>query len=272
MPELQGKVALITGAARGQGRAHAERLAAEGASIIALDLCGPLPASVKYRSATTDDLDETVRLVEKLGGRVLPVVADVRDFDGMKSSVDVAVEELGGLDIVIANAGIAVVSEWDRITPKAFRDTVDTNLIGAWNTVMVGAPHLQKRSGGSIVLVSSAAGVRVQPFMVDYVASKYAVTGMAKAFAAELAKDNIRVNSIHPTGVNTDMATNPSVQEIFAAAIERNPRPASLFTNMLAVDLLEPSDITDTVLHLVSERARFVTGHAMTVDAGITLH
>ncbi|QYB00378.1 mycofactocin-coupled SDR family oxidoreductase (plasmid) [Rhodococcus sp. USK10] len=272
MSDLTGKVALITGAARGQGRAHAQRLASEGAAIIALDLCDALPKSVKYRSSTTDDLDKTVALVEELGGRVIPIVADVRDFDAMKSSVDDAVEKFGGLDIVVANAGIAVITEWDQITPAAFRDTIDINLIGVWNTVMVGAPHLQKRPGGCIVLASSAAGVRVQPFMIDYVASKYAVTGMAKAFAAELAKDNIRVNSIHPTGVNTEMATDPSVQEIFAAATERNPRPASLFTNMLDVDLVEPSDVANTVAYLVSEEARFITGHAMTIDAGITLH
>ncbi|WP_280270536.1 mycofactocin-coupled SDR family oxidoreductase [Nocardia wallacei] len=272
MSDLSGKVALITGAARGQGRAHARKLASEGAAIIALDLCGALPKSVRYRSATRADLDETVDLVEGLGRRVIPIVADVREFDALKASVDRAVDELGGLDIVVANAGIAVVTEWDKVTPEAFRDTIDTNLVGVWNTVMVGAPHLQRRSGGSIVLASSAAGLRVQPFMVDYVASKYAVTGMAKAFAAELAKDNIRVNSIHPTGVNTDMATDPSVQEVFSGAIERNPRPASLFTNMLDVALVEPGDVANTVSYLVSEEARFITGHAMTIDAGITLH
>nr|THJ67628.1 NAD(P)-dependent oxidoreductase [Rhodococcus qingshengii] len=269
---MTGKVALITGAARGQGRSHAQRLASHGAAIIALDLAGPLPESVKYKSATPADLEETVALVEEAGGTIIPIVADVRDFDAMKAGVDNAVAKLGGLDFVVANAGIAVVHEWDKITPEAFRDTIDINLVGVWNTVMVSAHHLQKRNGGSMVLISSAAGVRIQPFMVDYVASKSGVTAMAKAFAAELAKDNIRVNSVHPTGVNTEMATDPSVQEVFGAAIAGNPRPSSLFQNMLDVALVEPEDITNTVAYLLSDEARYVTGLAMTVDAGITLH
>ncbi|MCZ4551081.1 mycofactocin-coupled SDR family oxidoreductase [Gordonia rubripertincta] len=271
MSDLTGKVALITGAARGQGRAHAVKLASRGASIIALDLCGPLPESVKYRSATKQDLDVTVELLETAGAKVVPVVADVRDHAALLSGVGDAVDTLGRLDIAVANAGIAVVSEWDQITPRAFQDTIDINLVGSWNTVMAAAPHMQA-DGGSIILVSSAAGLRVQPFMVDYVASKYAVTGMTKAFAAELAHYNIRVNSVHPTGVNTDMATDPSVQETIAAAIARNPRPASLFNNMLDVNLVEVDDIANTVAYLVSDEAGFITGHAMTVDAGITLH
>lgn len=271
MSDLAGKVALITGAARGQGRAHALKLASLGASIIALDLCGPLPGSVKYRSATRADLDVTIDRLKDAGAEVIPLVIDVRDHEAMVSGVADAVGTLGRLDIAVANAGIAVVTEWDKITPRAFQDTIDINLVGSWNTVMAAAPHMQA-DGGSIIMVSSAAGLRVQPFMVDYVASKYAVTGMTKAFAAELAKHKIRVNSVHPTGVSTDMATDPSVQETLSAAIAQNPRPASLFTNMLDVDLVSAEDIANTVAYLVSDEARFITGHAMTVDAGITLH
>jgi SDR family mycofactocin-dependent oxidoreductase len=264
---LDGKVAFITGAARGQGRAHAVRMAQEGADVIALDICAPLP--VPYDSATREDLDETVRLVEKIGRRIVPVVADIRDLGGMRTAVDAAVGDLGRLDIVVANAGICPPAPWDELTPGSFKDTIDINVTGTWNTVMVGAPHLVRTGGGSIILISSAAGLKVQPFMVHYTSSKWAVRGMAKAFAAELAKDNIRVNSVHPTGVNTPMGTG-DMQAVLGAAIAGNPRLGSMFANMLPVETTEPEDVADTVLFLASDESKFITAHELAPDAGVT--
>ncbi|MRK01702.1 mycofactocin-coupled SDR family oxidoreductase [Aeromicrobium sp. S22] len=266
---VTGKVALVTGAARGMGRAHAVRLAREGADVIVLDVCAPLP-SVAYPGASRDDLHETVRLVEVAGRRAVAIVADVRDHDLLCSEVAVAVDRLGGLDIIVANAGICVVAPWDRATPEILRDTLDINVVGVWNTVMAGAPHLVARGGGSVILISSAAGLKVQPYMVHYTASKFAVTGMAKAFAVELAKDSIRVNSVHPTGVETGMSAGGGLQAAIGAAIEANPRPAGMFTNMLPVERVAAEDVADAVLFLASDESKHVTALAMTVDAGVT--
>lgn len=264
---VEGKVAFITGAARGQGRAHAVRLAEEGADIIAVDVCAPLP--VPYDSATPEDLQETVRQVEALDRRIISAIVDVRDLPALREAVDNAVAELGRLDVVVANAGVCIPAAWDQVTPEIFRDTIDINLVGVWNTVMVGAPHLVRGGGGSIILTSSAAGLKVQPFMVPYTASKFGVTGMAKAFAAELANHNIRVNSIHPTGVNTPMGSG-DMQATLGAAMETFPRLGGMFTNMLPIDATEPEDIANAVLFLASDESRYVTAHAMTVDAGVT--
>jgi SDR family mycofactocin-dependent oxidoreductase len=265
---VEGKVALITGAARGQGRAHAVRLAVEGADIIAIDVCGPLP-DVAYHSATRDDLDETVRLVEKTGRRIVPAVVDVRDLEGLRAATDSAVEELGRLDVVVANAGICSPRAWDTVTPEVFGNTLDINVTGVWNTVMAGAPHLVRAGGGSIVLISSAAGLKVQPFMVHYTTSKFAVRGMAKAFAAELARHHVRVNSVHPTGVATPMGTG-DMQATLGAAMAADPRLGGMFTNLLPVDVTQPEDVADTVLFLASDESKYVTAHEMAVDAGVT--
>jgi SDR family mycofactocin-dependent oxidoreductase len=263
---VEGKVALITGAARGQGRAHAVRLAEEGADIVAVDVCGPLPG-VPYPSATREDLDETVRAVEKHGRRVVPAVVDVRDLDGLRAAVDGAVAQLGRLDVVVANAGICIPRPWDKVTPEVFADTIETNVTGTWNTAAVGAPHLITAGGGSIVLVSSATGLKVQPFMVPYTASKWAVRGMAKALAAELARHRIRVNSLHPTGVRTPMAGG-HMQEGIGAGLAVDPRLGGMYTNLLPVDAIEAEDVAETVLFLASDESRFVTAHELAVDAG----
>jgi SDR family mycofactocin-dependent oxidoreductase len=265
---VAGKVALVTGAARGQGRADALRLAQEGADVIVVDICAPLP-SVPYDSATRQDLEETVRQVEKTGQRVIPAIADVRDLETLRSAVDDAVRQLGRLDIVVANAGICVPKSWDQVTPTIFEDTISTNITGVWNTVMAGAPHLVKAGGGSIILISSAAGIKVQPFMVPYTTSKFAVRGMAKAFAAELGQHNIRVNSVHPTGVNTPMGSGDMAAEI-GAAIAGYERLGAMFMNMLPVDITEPEDVADTVLFLASDESRFITAHEIAPDAGVT--
>jgi SDR family mycofactocin-dependent oxidoreductase len=265
---VAGKVALITGAARGQGRAHAVRLAEEGADVIVVDVCAPLP-SVAYDSATPEDLQETVREVEKTGRRVISGIVDIRDLDALRAIVDYAAGTLGRLDVIVANAGICVPKAWDKTTAKIFDDTISTNVTGTWNTVMAGAPHLVAAGGGSVILISSAAGIKVQPFMVPYTTSKFAVRGMAKAFAAELAKDGIRVNSVHPTGVATPMGSG-SMQEELGAAMAGNQRLGAMFMNMMPVDTTQPSDIADTVLFLASDESKYITAHEIAPDAGVT--
>jgi len=265
---VAGKVALVTGAARGQGRADALRLAQEGADLIVVDVCAPLP-SVAYDSATPEDLAETVRQIQKTGRRVISGIADIRDLDTLRGLVDDAVRQLGRLDVIVANAGICVPKAWDQVTPQIFDDTISTNVTGTWNTVMAGAPHLVAAGGGSVILISSAAGLKVQPFMVPYTTSKFAVRGMAKAFAAELGQHNIRVNSVHPTGVNTPMGSG-SMQAELGAAIAGYDRLAPMFTNMLPVDITQPEDVADVVLFLASDESKFITAHEIAPDAGVT--
>jgi SDR family mycofactocin-dependent oxidoreductase len=265
---VAGKVALITGAARGQGRADALRLAEEGADVIVVDVCAPLP-SVPYDSATPEDLAETVSLVEKTGRRVISGIVDVRDLDRLRGIVDGAVRQLGRLDIIVANAGICVPKPWDQVTPQIYEDTISTNVTGTWNTVMAGARHLVNAGGGSVIIISSAAGLKVQPFMVPYTTSKFAVRGMAKAFAAELGQHNIRVNSVHPTGVNTPMGSGNMQAEI-GAAIAGYDRLGPMFMNMLPVEGTEPEDVADTVLFLASDESKFITAHEIAPDAGVT--
>jgi SDR family mycofactocin-dependent oxidoreductase len=263
---LAGKVAFITGAARGQGRAHAVRLASEGADIVAIDLAATLPG-VPYDSPSPEDLDETTRQVEALDRRIIAKQCDVRDLDRMRGIVDGAVAELGRLDIVVANAGICIPATWDETTPEIFRDTIDINVIGVWNTVMVGAPHLITAGGGSIVLTSSYAGKKMQPFMVHYTASKHAVTGMTRAFAAELGKHNIRVNSVHPGAVNTPMGSGNMVARI-QETNESNPPLAAMGTPFLPKWAAEPEEIADAVAFLVSDDAKWITAEHLSVDGG----
>jgi len=266
---LSGRVALVTGAARGQGRAHALRLSAEGADIIAVDIAGPLPASVPYDSPTADDLDETAKLVAANGRRVECAAVDIRDLETLCAAVDRAVTALGRLDIVVANAGICCPAPWDQITAQAFRDTIDTNVIGTWNTVMAGTPHIiDGGRGGSIILIGSAAGVKMQAFMVHYTASKHAITGMACAFAAELGKHNIRVNSLHPGAVATPMGTG-RMREALQAAAETNPRLQGMNTPLLPEGIAQPEDIADAVAWLASGESKFVTGSQISVDIGV---
>jgi SDR family mycofactocin-dependent oxidoreductase len=262
-----GRVAFITGAARGQGRAHALRLAREGADILALDLAGPLPG-VPYESATPDDLAETAAGVEKLDRRILTHVGDVRDLADMKAFVAQGVAEFGRLDVVVANAGICIPATWDETTPEIFRDTIDINVVGVWNTVMASAPHMvDAGNGGSIVLTSSYAGKKMQPFMIHYTASKHAVTGMTRAFAAELGAHRIRVNSVHPGGVNTPMGSGDMM-----TAIERTnasyPRLAGMGTTFIDPAWAEADEISDAVAFLASDEARFITAEHLSVDGG----
>ena len=267
---LQGRVAFITGAARGQGRAHAVKMAGEGADIIAVDIAGKLPECVPYDAATPEDLAETVRLVEATGRRILTTVVDTRDAEGLRDAVDEGVAAFGRLDIIVANAGISPPQVWDEITPENFRDVMDVNVTGTWNTVMAGAKRIiDGGRGGSIVLISSAAGIKLQPFMIHYTASKHAVTGMARAFAAELGKHSIRVNSVHPGPVATPMGSGDMVTAI-GKVMETNPQLAHMMTPFLPTWVLQPEDVADTVCWLASDESKYITAAAISVDQGST--
>ncbi|WP_062998091.1 mycofactocin-coupled SDR family oxidoreductase [Nocardia jinanensis] len=263
---LSGKVAFITGAARGQGRSHALRLAAEGADIIAIDACAEYP-STEYPMATPQDLELTVKEVQALGARIVARVADVRDEVELKSALDEGVAELGGLDVVVANAGICVLGAWDEVTPEVWRDTIDTNLTGAWHTMTTAAPHLIERGGGSMICTGSTCGVKGTPFFGPYVASKYGLVGISRTLANELAQHHIRVNVVHPTGVTTELTKGLGrIGEL----IESNPRVGGTFMNALPVERVEVEDISNAVLFLASDEARYVTGTELVVDAGNT--
>ena len=271
VPDMTGKVALITGAARGQGRAHAERLSADGADVILVDIAGPLPPSVPYDSATPEDLAETAGLVTASGRRAVTAIVDTRDHDGLCAAVQRGVAELGRLDVIVANAGICVPSAWDQVSARDFQDTIDINVVGTWNTVMAGAKHIiDGGRGGSIILIGSAAGVTMEPFMIAYTASKHAITGLARSFAAELGKHKIRVNSLHPGSVVTPMGSVEMV-EAMANAAKTNPVLRHGFTKQLLPDSITmPEDIANAVAWLASDEARYVTGAAIPVDVGVT--
>ena len=264
---VAGKVAFITGAARGQGRSHAIRLAEEGADIIAVDICEDV-ASVGYGLATEADLAETVKAVEALDRRIFARKADVRDAQALKAVLDAGVAELGKLDIVSANAGICTVQTWDEVTPAVWQDTLDTNLTGVWNTMAVSVPHLIAAGGGSIICTSSTAGIKGLPYLAPYVAAKHGVVGIARTMANELARHSIRVNTVHPTGVDTPMGNGLAGLE---PLINRDPNLGPIYMNTLPVEIVDPRDISNAVLFLASDEARYVTGLEFTVDAGNTI-
>lgn len=266
MGRVEGKVAFITGAARGQGRSHAVRLAQEGADIIAIDICRDVD-SVGYGLATEADLAETVKAVEALDRRIVAQPADVRDPAALAAAVEAGVAELGRLDIVSANAGICTVQTWDEVTPQVWQDTLDINLTGVWNTCVATIPHLVAAGGGSIVITSSTAGLKGLPFLGPYVAAKHGVVGITNSLANELAKHSIRVNSVHPTGVDTPMVAGLGGLE---PILGKDPLLGPVFMNSLPVEITEPVDISNAVLWLASDEARYVTGLQLTVDAGNT--
>ena len=261
---VAGKVALVTGAARGQGRSHAVRLAAEGADIVAVDVCGPID-HVDYALATPEDLATTARLVEEAGGRVVTSAVDVRDGRALADAVAEGAAALGGLDIAVANAGVCSIQRWDEVTPELWETVIGINLTGVWNTCTAAIPHLLERDGGSMILISSTAGLKGQPFLTPYVASKHGLVGIMRSLANELASRHIRVNSLHPTGVDTPMLNGMTG---LTERIEASPDVGSLFLNSLPVDLVRAEDISNAVLFLASDEARYVTGLTMTVDAG----
>lgn len=275
MPKLEGKVAFITGAARGQGRSHAVRLAEEGADIIALDLCGPV-ASVAYSMPTEDDLTETVKLVEDTGRQIVAIKADVRDRAAVQNALDRGLEQFGRVDIVLANAGIMPVLGELAQSDGAWHDAVDIMLTGVFLTVEVAVPHLiRQQSGGSIVITSSTAGLKgvprertlSTPGMLGYHAAKHGVVGLMRAYANSLAEHSIRVNTVHPTGVNTPMVVN---EQFMQWAID-TPTVVESLQNPIPVQLIEPIDVSNAIAWLCSDDARYVTGVTLAVDAGFVL-
>jgi NAD(P)-dependent dehydrogenase (short-subunit alcohol dehydrogenase family) len=245
-------------------------MAAEGADVIAVDIAGKLPDCVPYDPASPEQLHETVRLVEATGRRIISSIVDTRDYEGLCDAVDSGVGELGRLDVIVANAGIAAPQVWNEITPESFRDVMEVNVTGTWNAVMAGAQHIiDGDRGGSIILISSAAGIKMQPFMIHYTASKHAVTGMARAFAAELGKHSIRVNSVHPGAVNSDMGSGDMIGAI-GRTMETNPQLAHMITPFLPTWMAEPEDIANAVLWLASDESKLVTATAMSIDQGAT--
>src|ERR1700756_3328617 len=241
---VAGKVAFITGAGRGQGRSHAIRLAEEGADIIAVDILQDYE-SVGYGMSTEAALAETVKAVEALDRRIVTAKADVRDAAGLKKALDDGVAQLGKLDIVSANAGICTVQRWDEVTPQVWQDTLDTNLTGVWNTMVVAAPHLIANGGGSIICTSSTAGIKGLPFLAPYVAAKHGVVGIARTMANELARHSIRVNTVPPTGVDTPMPAGlGGLQPLIGTDENLGP----IFMNTLPVESVEARDISNAVL------------------------
>ena len=263
---VAGKVAFITGAARGQGRSHAIRLAEEGADVIAVDICRDY-GTVPYPMATEADLAQTVKAVQALDRRIIATQADVRDAAAVKAAVDDGVAQLGRLDIVCANAGICTMQPWDEVTPAVWQDTLDTNLTGVWNTMVAGVPHLIAAGGGSIICISSTAGLKGLPFLAPYVAAKHGMVGIARTMANELSSHKIRVNTVHPTGVDTPMGTGLGGLE---SLINRDPNLGPIYMNTLPVQTVDPRDVSNAVLFLASDEARYVTGLEFTVDAGNT--
>ncbi|WP_243769722.1 mycofactocin-coupled SDR family oxidoreductase [Amycolatopsis acidicola] len=265
--KLDGKVAFITGGARGQGRSHALRLAGEGADIIAVDICEDYETTA-YPMATEEDLEQTAKEVRALGRRVVTRKADVRDRGQLEAALTGGVAELGRLDIVVANAGICVLGAWDEVTPRVWQDTLDTNLTGAWNTITVAVPHLVRAGGGSVIATGSTCGVKGNPFFAPYVAAKHGLVGVARTLANELAQHHIRVNVVHPAGVVTELTHGLArIGEL----IETNPRLGGAFVNALPVERLEPGDVSNAVLFLASDDAKFMTGAELVVDAGNTI-
>lgn len=276
---LEGKVAFVTGAARGQGRSHAVRMAQEGADIIAVDICKPIRPGEETAipASTPEDLAETADLVKGLNRRVVTAEADVRDFNAVKAAVDSGVEQLGRLDIIVANAGIGNGGDTlDQTTEQDWDEMIDTNLSGVWKSVKAGVPHIVAGGrGGSIVLTSSVGGLKAYPNCGNYVAAKHGVVGLMRAFAVELGQHMIRVNTVHPTHVATPMLHNEGTFKMFRPDLE-NPGPDDMapicqMFHTLPIPWVEAEDISNAVLFFASDEARYVTGVTMPVDAGSCL-
>lgn len=269
---LEGKVAFITGGAKGQGRSHAVRLAEEGADIITVDILDDID-SVPYKLATEEDLAETVRLVEGLDRRIVARKADVRDYDGLKKALDDGVAQLGRLDIVSANAGIVSgFAPAETLDEATWQDMLDVNLTGPWHTAKAAIPHLRASGGGSITITSSVVALKAARNVAHYVAAKSGVIGLMKNLALELAEDRIRVNTIHPTTVATDMTFNEPTYRVFRPDLD-NPTKEDFIQathglNPFPINLIEAIDLSNALLFLSSDEARYITGVALPVDAG----
>lgn len=271
---LQGKVALVTGAARGIGRAQAVRFAQEGANIVALDVCGPVD-TVRIPHSTPADLDTTASLVREAGGLAHTEIVDVRDLAGVRAATDRGAERFGGLDAVCATAGITSRGMAVELDEKAWRTMLDVNLTGVWHTCRAAAPHLIARGAGSMILTSSIAGLRGLVGVAHYTAAKHGVIGLMRSLANELAPHNVRVNCISPTNVDTPMIHNDAVSTAFRPDLDRPPTRAEFAEaarsmNMLAVPWVDAVDVANAALFLASGEARYITAIVLPVDAGAT--
>jgi len=264
---LDGKVAFITGAARAQGRSHAVRLAQEGADVIVFDVCGEA-TEVGYPTATVEDLEETVRAVEALDRRVVSRIGDVRDQSALDGIVTEGVAALGRLDVVVANAGVSTWGRFWEMPEQRWLDMIDINLTGVWRTLRAATPVMvEQGEGGSIITICSVAGIKSLPGQAHYSAAKHGVVGLTKSAAIELGPYGIRVNSVHPWGVDTAMAQDTNVEAILGA----HPEYLGSFGSMMPqLGLAQPSDISDAVLFLASDASRFITGAQIPVDMGAT--
>lgn len=269
---LTGKVALITGAARGIGRAQALRFAEEGADIVAIDICRPVEHATTPGAAPAD-LAETVRAVEALGRRIYASQTDVRDSDELAAAVDAGADALGRLDVICATAGISSAAPAMELDPQRWQTMLDVNLTGAWRTCKTGIPWLLAGGrGGSIVLISSIAGLRGLMNVSHYTAAKHGVVGLMKSLAQELAPHRVRVNTIHPANTRTTMIQNSSTMRTFCPDVE-SPTQEQFETGLRSMHLLptafiEPEDIANASLFLASDESRFITGVTLPVDAG----
>jgi SDR family mycofactocin-dependent oxidoreductase len=270
---VEGKVALVTGAARSQGRSHAVRLAQEGADIIGLDLCSELD-TVPYGLSTEEDLRQTVAEVEALDRRIVAIQADVRDFEALRTAVDNGVAQLGRLDIVSANAGISSIGRLEALDERTWQDVLDVDLTGVWHTAKASIPHLRLAGGGSIIMTNSTAGLRGLRNIGHYAAAKHGLVGLMRSLALELGPDLIRVNSVHPGCVDTVMIHNDSFYALFAPDLEESARTREAVgqrtgsLNALPVPWVEAIDISNALLWLASDESRYVTGVSLPVDAG----
>ncbi len=265
MGRLSGRVAFITGAARGQGRSHAVRLAEEGADVVISDICARVETN-GVTASTPEELAETVRLVEKTGQRVISREADVRDLGALESLAEQAVSELGGIDVVVANAGILSWGNAWELSTEAWNELIDINLTGVFHTIKATVPHMiAAKKGGSIILTSSSAGLKGQPFTLAYTAAKHGVVGITRGLANELGEYDIRVNSIHPAGVETEMMNvNGLFQMIQGKAATLGP----IFMNTLPHQSMKPEAVSAVVAFLASDEARYLTGAQIPVDLG----
>lgn len=273
--QFDGKVAFITGAARGQGRSHAIRFAEEGADIIAFDLCGQID-SVAYPMTTREDLDETVNLVEKTGRRIVAEQGDVRDFESLRTAVEKGLSELGRVDFILANAGILPAVGEQRYDIAAYIDSVNVLLNGVYYTIEAALPAmLDHGEGGAIVITSSTAGLNSlcptfsgrSHGLAGYQAAKHGVVGLMRYYATSLAEKNIRVNTVHPTGVATPMIVN----EPFAQLMAEHPEGASALQAPLPVELIEAADVSEAMVYLCARSGRYITGITLPVDGGISV-
>lgn len=272
---LEGQVAFITGAARGQGRSHALALANEGCDIIAVDVSQQVE-TVPYATATAEDMAETVRQVEALDRRIIAGDVDVRDLQALTEFVDRGVAELGRLDIVLANAGISTPAPTLEMDEQTWDTMIEINLTGVWKTIKASVPHIVRGGrGGSVVITSSLAALYANPNTAHYSAAKAGLVMMSKILAKELAPESIRVNTVHPTTVATDMILNEPTYKLFRPDLEHPTREdfeeAAKTLNALPVAAMEASDISNAILYLVTDSGRYVTGTTHVVDAGGSL-